>query len=67
MSGHIKTLDSFVYDIIRKRKTEMANGEGSSGDILTLFLQEKLGLSDTELRDVVMAFMIAGRGWFFLL
>ena len=62
LAQHMKTLNSFAYSIIEKRKQEVANGTGSQGDILTLFLQEKLGLTDLELRDVVMAFMIAGRG-----
>lgn len=64
LKGHIKVLDSFVYDIISKRKQELQRGDGSKGDILTLFLQEKLGLTDLELRDVVMSFLIAGRGRF---
>jgi cytochrome P450 len=61
LKGHIETLNAFSYEIIAKRKKEMAGGEGSKGDILSLFLEEKLGLSDSELRDVVMSFMIAGR------
>jgi cytochrome P450 len=61
LKKHIGTLDAFCYEIIAKRKKEMASGEGSQGDILTLFLQEKLGMTDLELRDVVMSFMIAGR------
>lgn len=61
LARHIKTLNRFAYEIIEKRQAEIAQGLGSRGDILSLFLAEKLGLTDLELRDIVMAFMIAGR------
>lgn len=61
LSRHIKTLDQFAYEIIQKRKREDVTGISAHGDILSLFLAEKLDFSDRELRDVVMAFMIAGR------
>lgn len=61
IDSHVKVMNEFVFDIISKRKDEIAKGVGASGDILTLFLQEKLGLTDKELKDVVMSFIIAGR------
>lgn len=61
LARHLKTLNEFAYEIIEKRKNEDVKGITARGDILSLFLVEKLGLSDAELRDVVMAFMIAGR------
>lgn len=61
---HLEVLDAFAYNIINKRRDEIARGVGTTSDILTLFLQERLGLSDVELRDVVMSFVIAGRGKF---
>lgn len=60
LTDSIKILDDFVYDIIARRKKEI-EVSGPGGDILSLFMAEKLDLSDKELRDVVMSFAIAGR------
>lgn len=63
MKACIHTLDTFVFDIINRRKLEMKQNDQSkwTGDILSLFMAEKLGLSDQDLRDIVMSFSIAGR------
>ena len=58
---NIDMLNSYIYKIITLRKQEVKQGTGDTGDILTLFLQEKLNLTDSELRDVVFSFLIAGR------
>ena len=62
LKQQVQILDDYIYGIIEKRKQEMSRGLEGHGDILTLFMQEKLGLSDLELRDVVISFLIAGRG-----
>ena len=62
LAAHIRTLDSFAYDVIRRRRRELdESDQKQSQDILSLFLAEKLGLSEKLLRDIVMSFMIAGR------
>jgi len=64
---HVTVLDNFAYEIIGNKKKEMlgkpseTETDSKSQDILSLFMAEKLGLSDRLLRDVVMSFMIAGR------
>jgi len=65
MAENIKILDKCGFDIIVQRRKEMEEKEDAlmgNQDILSLFLTEKLSLSDSMLRDIVMYFMIAGRG-----
>lgn len=54
----IRTLNDAMFDIVKHRRE---NPRELGDDILSLFLQEKLGFSDAELRDVVFSFIIAGR------
>jgi fatty acid omega-hydroxylase len=61
---HLKVIDKFAEDVIQKRRKEIAAGEVHS-DLLSRFMEatnengEKL--NDTELRDTVLNFIIAGR------
>ncbi|XP_078429598.1 cytochrome P450, family 704, subfamily B, polypeptide 1 isoform X1 [Wolffia australiana] len=72
LSRSIKIVDSFTYDVIRKRKAEIQRayeklGDKDKGreDILSRFI--KLGedpssnLTEKKLRDIVLNFVIAGR------
>ncbi|GLJ25957.1 hypothetical protein SUGI_0497650 [Cryptomeria japonica] len=75
----IKTVDDFIYNIIRNRKQELSAQNGNEKpDILSRFIrsseQEPEKLSDKYLRDIILNFMIAGRdttavtlSWFFYL
>lgn len=53
----LKTMNDFMAQIIQQKRQSKVQED----DILSLFIQEKLGLTDEELRDVVFTFMIAGR------
>ena len=62
----IAALDSFSYKLIRQRRAEGAAALDAKGDLLALFMRAPLdegepAVSDRELRDVVMSFIIAGR------
>jgi cytochrome P450 len=57
-------INNFVYSIINTRKKN-AEVYQQSGDLLSLFLADSMKsgreLSDEELRDLVMSFLLAGR------
>ena len=53
----IKILDTFCYDIIKKRRQEIA----TKNDLLSLYLAQDPNVSDEELRDTMLNFLIAGR------
>ncbi|KAI9024338.1 cytochrome P450 [Phycomyces nitens] len=61
---HLKVIDKFAHKVIEERREQLARGE-EHGDILSRFMtardlsDKKLG--NTELRDVVLNFIIAGR------
>ncbi|KAI8889502.1 cytochrome P450 [Backusella circina FSU 941] len=61
---HLKVIDKFAEDVIQKRRKEIAAGEVHS-DLLSRFMEatNENGerLDDTELRDTVLNFIIAGR------
>eukprot|EP00937_MAST-01D_sp_MAST-1D-sp2_P006811 g6811.t1 len=72
----VAALDAFSYRLIRQRRGEGAASLGAKTDLLALFLQEggvatggavggavaaDASMSDRQLRDVVMSFIIAGR------
>ncbi|KAH9252280.1 hypothetical protein BASA81_009882 [Batrachochytrium salamandrivorans] len=57
LPSQLKTMNDFMAQIIQQKRQSKIQED----DILSLFIQEKLGLTDEELRDVVFTFMIAGR------
>ncbi|KAI9259636.1 cytochrome P450 [Phascolomyces articulosus] len=61
---HIKVIDDFAYNLIQERKEQLAQGHKYK-DLLSQFMvarnPEGEELSDTELRDAVLNFIIAGR------
>ncbi|KAJ8513320.1 hypothetical protein OPV22_003754 [Ensete ventricosum] len=77
----IHRVDEFAYEVIRRRKKELASGEpekATRSDILTSFtnLRDETGkpYSDKFLRDICVNFILAGRdtssvamAWFFWL
>ncbi|GJM84860.1 hypothetical protein PR202_ga00571 [Eleusine coracana subsp. coracana] len=78
----LSSVDAFAYDVIRKRKEEVAGtgrGGGRSSDLLTVFtkMRDDEGrpvYSDKFLRDICVNFILAGRdtssvalAWFFWL
>ena len=65
---HLKIIDSFVNDVINKRKKyfddktdDSSNTTGFNNDILSMFLKEDSNITEKELRDITMNFIIAGR------
>ncbi|CAG8472678.1 11677_t:CDS:10 [Paraglomus brasilianum] len=54
----VKFLDDYAYDVIRERRTADPHGH-TVNDLLGLFIREDM--SDEELRDIFLNFMIAGR------
>ncbi|CAO3649312.1 unnamed protein product [Cunninghamella echinulata] len=61
---HINKIDEFAYEVIKKRRQEIQQGE-QFNDLLSRFMETKNEkgqlLNDTELRDVVLNMVIAGR------
>jgi cytochrome P450 len=64
ITQHLNIMDSFAYEVIEKRRKELAGG-AQYGDLLSRFMAAKNEkgelLNDRELRDVVLNFVIAGR------
>ncbi|CAL4917250.1 unnamed protein product [Urochloa decumbens] len=72
-------VDEFAYDVIRRRKEEVAAGRGGRSDLLTVFTKMRAedgrpAYSDKFLRDICVNFILAGRdtssvalAWFFWL
>mmetsp|Transcript_1437 Transcript_1437/g.3776 ORF Transcript_1437/g.3776 Transcript_1437/m.3776 type:complete len:399 (-) Transcript_1437:4126-5322(-) len=68
---HVRVLDDFAFDIVRRRRRDFAEAEPTEGadkqaDLLSLFLSghkvtKDTDISDRYLRDVIMNFLIAGR------
>ncbi|KAI9493381.1 cytochrome P450 [Zychaea mexicana] len=63
-TAHIKVIDEFAYGLIAERKEQLAQGHKYK-DLLSRFMSarnpEGQELSDKELRDTVLNFIIAGR------
>ncbi|CAO3607788.1 unnamed protein product [Cunninghamella blakesleeana] len=61
---HVKIIDDFAFEVIQQRRKEINNGQ-EFNDLLSKFMVGKNEhgepLSDTELRDVVLNMVIAGR------
>ncbi|KAI9265176.1 cytochrome P450 [Phascolomyces articulosus] len=61
---HLEIIDDFAYTLIRERREQMKSG-GDFKDLLSRFMNAKNEnnetLSDKELRDTVLNFIIAGR------
>ncbi|KAI7857447.1 cytochrome P450 [Circinella umbellata] len=64
VKDHIKVVDGFAYDVIAKRKRELAEGQKFK-DLLSRFMSthDENGelLDDVSLRDVILNFIVAGR------
>ncbi|KAI7876931.1 cytochrome P450 [Lichtheimia hyalospora FSU 10163] len=64
IQDHIDTINEFGYNIISERREQLANGEEFK-DLLSRFMNTKNQngepLSDSELRDTVINFIVAGR------
>jgi fatty acid omega-hydroxylase len=64
-TDHVNVVDKFAEDVITQRRKEIAEGIEGHKDLLSRFMNtlnengEKL--NDTELRDTVLNFIIAGR------
>jgi cytochrome P450 len=61
---HLAVIDDFAFGVIDKRRQELATGQ-KYGDLLSRFMaatnEKNEQLSNRELRDVVLNFVIAGR------
>ncbi|KAI8141325.1 cytochrome P450 [Fennellomyces sp. T-0311] len=64
VKDHIKIIDDFAYSLINERREQLARGEEYK-DLLSRFMAARNPqgepLSDKELRDTVLNFIIAGR------
>ncbi|ORX61448.1 cytochrome P450 [Hesseltinella vesiculosa] len=64
MGQYKNTIDSFVDDIIQRRRQELTNG-GEFKDLLSRFMNSKNDknepLTDVQLRDAVINILLAGR------
>ncbi|KAI3432113.1 uncharacterized protein J3R85_007500, partial [Psidium guajava] len=78
LKQNLKTIDNFIFELIRLKKEQMKTGMIDSGkeDILSRFLIESENdperMTDKYLRDITLNFIIAGRDtsantltWFF--
>ncbi|KAI9009909.1 cytochrome P450 [Phycomyces nitens] len=61
---HVETINNFASDVIKNKRDQLAKGE-EHGDLLSRFMKcrNEHGnlLDDTELRDTILNFVIAGR------
>ncbi|KAI9244575.1 cytochrome P450 [Phascolomyces articulosus] len=64
MNEHLHVVDSFAREVTEKRREEIARGEEKK-DLLSRFMNARNDkgelLNNTELRDIVLNFVIAGR------
>ncbi|GAA5809153.1 hypothetical protein MFLAVUS_002558 [Mucor flavus] len=65
ISQHLETVNKFAYEVIENRRQQLARGETHHKDLLSRFMEahnenDEL-LSNKELRDMVLNFIIAGR------
>lgn len=65
MKAGVKVVDDYARQVIEQRRTEMADGKTEAKDLLSRFMKasnvEGVPLSNDELRDIVLNFVIAGR------
>ncbi|CEP14836.1 hypothetical protein [Parasitella parasitica] len=65
ISQHLDTVDIFANEVIENRRKQLANGEMDHRDLLSRFMEahneNDQPLSNRELRDIVLNFVIAGR------
>lgn len=58
----LNRINSFAYGIIKERRNSIKNDYNVASDLLSLYLKnDPLNVSDKELRDVIINFIIAGR------
>jgi cytochrome P450 len=64
MKQHLDIVNKFAFGVVEQRRLELANG-GEYTDLLSRFMGAKnhrdQSLSDKELRDVILNFVVAGR------
>ncbi|KAI9491659.1 cytochrome P450 [Zychaea mexicana] len=64
IKDHVKVVDNFAYEVIAKRKKEMAEGQEFT-DLLSRFMniRDETGepLDEKILRDAILTFVVAGR------
>lgn len=65
---HVNRLNTFAYNLVRERREIInkeieAEGKIVSTDLLSLYMERagEEGITDEELRDIIMNFLIAGR------
>ncbi|KAF7728512.1 hypothetical protein EC973_005916 [Apophysomyces ossiformis] len=65
LQQHLKVMNSFAVQVIDGRRKDIAEGEKDHKDLLSRFMNTKNEhgepLNNTELRDIVLNFIIAGR------
>ncbi|ORZ13523.1 cytochrome P450 [Absidia repens] len=65
MKAGLKVVDDYAREVTEKRRAEMANGQTEAKDLLSRFMKASNAkgepLSNDELRDIVLNFVIAGR------
>lgn len=64
MKQHLDIVNKFAFGVVERRRLELAKG-GEYSDLLSRFMgiknHKEQPLSDKELRDVVLNFVVAGR------
>eukprot|EP00661_Eupelagonemidae_sp_cell13_P006113 gene6113-2457_t len=65
---HIRRVNTFAYDLVKERRQAVEDeikqhGKIVSTDLLSLYMERsnEEGISDKELRDIILNFLIAGR------
>lgn len=65
INQHLQTVDGFANQVIEGRRKQLADGETHHRDLLSRFMdahnEHDEPLSNKELRDIVLNFVIAGR------
>ncbi|KAI8332793.1 cytochrome P450 [Chlamydoabsidia padenii] len=65
MKASVKIVDEYVHQVIARRREELVNDKTEANDLLSRFMMasnsEGVPLTNDELRDIVMNFVIAGR------
>ncbi|KAI8642442.1 cytochrome P450 [Parasitella parasitica] len=65
INQHLDTVNSFANEVIEGRRKQLADGETHHRDLLSRFMdahnENDQPLSNKELRDIVLNFVIAGR------
>ena len=64
IDDHYNVVDQFAYDVIAQRRKDIEKGQ-TFNDLLSHFMkaknEKKVAVNDTELRDMILNLIIAGR------